>query len=173
MPKSKSRTSLFASPEAHRRRPSHVLPPTSGCLQPGCSDLAIDAAPVPLCGKHLRKVYEFAQDLVTEQWDGAMRDYVAGLHSKFTPPRAVRRRPGNVYFIRLGDRIKVGYSERPEARLRSLPHEEVIGVVPGTFQDEHAWHQLLADYRVTGEWFRADPEVVAHIRRVCAAVETG
>lgn len=158
---------------AQGRRIAEFTQPPAYCLQPNCPEQPVEFAPVALCGKHLRKVYEFAQDLVIEQWDGAVREYVSDLHAKFSPPRAVRRRPGNVYFIRLGDRIKVGYSENPAARLAELPHEEVFGVIPGSREDERGWHRLLADYRVTGEWFRADPGVIAHISRVCASATAG
>lgn len=135
-----------------------------------CTGELVPGSPVALCGKHLREVYEFAQDVISQRWDGAMRDYVTNLHRRFRPPRAVtKEQPGNLYFIRFGQRIKVGYSENPAARLRELPHEEVLGIVTGTRADEQAWHRLLADYHVTGEWFEAEPEVLEAIARVLAA----
>jgi hypothetical protein len=135
-----------------------------------CPEPLIAGAPVRLCGKHIREVYEFAQDLVTDRWDGAVREYVAGLHDTFKPPPAVKKRPrqGYVYFIRLGDRIKIGYTENVDRRLSELPHEEVLGVIPGTRDDEQGWHRLLADYRTVGEWFLADPEVLEAVARVVA-----
>lgn len=135
----------------------------------GCTNPLVPDCPVHLCAKHLREVYEFAHDLVENSWDEAVRGYVAELHTRFRPPRAVTKRtPGNLYFIRFGDRIKVGYSTNPEVRIAELPHEEVLGIVPGTRSDEKSWHRLLADFHVTGEWFRADPEVLAMIARVVA-----
>lgn len=132
------------------------------CLEP-----VIPECPVQLCGHHLREVYAFASDLVTERWDGAVRDYVSTLHGTFTPPRAVKQPlAGWVYFIRFGDRVKVGYTTNPDSRLRDLPHEEVIGIVPGTRADEQAWHRLLADFHVVGEWFRAEPALLAQLRNV-------
>lgn len=141
------------------------------CAHGSCSEAALAECPVPLCGKHLREVYQFAQDLIADGWDTAVRDYVSDLHSKFSPPRKVLKhpRPGHVYFIRLGNMVKVGFSEVPMRRLKALPHEEVIGVVLGSRDDEHAWHVMLAEYRAVGEWFRAEPEVLEAIRRVCQA----
>jgi hypothetical protein len=109
--------------------------------------------------------------MVTERWDGAVREYVADLQDTFKPPLAVRKRPrpGSVYFVRLGDRVKIGYSENVPKRLTVIPHEEVLGVIHGTREDEQGWHQLLADYRTVGEWFRAEADVLDHIRRVVAA----
>jgi hypothetical protein len=154
----------FANPTAHLQSRG------VGCAANGkCPGEPIPDAPVQLCGKHLREVYEFAQDLIAERWDDSVRGYVAELHNRFRPPRQVirRLRPGFLYFIRLGDRIKVGYTENVDRRLTGLPHEELLGVIPGTLEDEKAWHALLADYRAAGrEWYRAAPEVLTQIRRV-------
>ena len=134
-----------------------------------CQHPPIPDAPVAICGKHLRELYEFASDMVTERWDSAVREYVSDLHGTFKPPRAVRQPlTGWVYFIRFGDRIKVGFTTNPDRRLKDLPHEEVLGVMEGSRQDEAGWHALLADYRTVGEWFRAEPEVIEHIRQVVA-----
>ena len=56
----------------------------------------------------------------------------------------------------------------PRRRMTQLPHEQVIGIVPGTRDDEAAWHRLLADFHVVGEWFRAEPEVLAALERAAA-----
>lgn len=140
-----------------------------------CREPLIPGAPVQLCGKHLREVYEFAQDLIADRWDGAMREYVGELQNTFKPPRAVLRRPrpGFVYFLLFGDRVKIGYSENLEQRFRDLPHDEVLGYRPGTRDDERAWHDLLDQYRVTGEWFLAEPAVLDAIRQVCAEPAAG
>lgn len=124
-------------------------------------------APLALCGPHAREMYEFCSDLVTDNWDTAVREYVSELHDTFKPPQAVKQpRAGWIYFIRFGDRVKVGYTTNPDQRLRGLPHEQVIGIVPGTRADEAGWHKLLADFHVVGEWFRADAELLAILKRV-------
>lgn len=136
-----------------------------------CQRPVVPEAPVLLCGHHMREVYEFAQDLVTERWDGAIREYVSGLHNTFKPPAPVKRRPkpGFVYFIRFGDRVKIGFTTDFEKRKRDLPHEQVIAVISGTRDDEATWHQLLEEYRTVGEWFRAEPEVLDALERVADA----
>lgn len=182
MPHRKSRPGRKTGISVSRLAQGRVKPPSvldrngpdfAGCIANSqCTQEIIEGAPIPLCGKHIREVYEFAQDLVTERWDGAVREYVADLQDRFKPPQSVtkRPRPGYVYFVRLGDRIKIGYSENVARRLTVIPHEEVLGVVPGTREDEQGWHQLLADYRTVGEWFRAEPDVLAAVARVAAAV---
>jgi hypothetical protein len=135
-----------------------------------CPGDPLPDAPVRLCGKHAREMYEFCSDMVGNRWDSAVREYVSELHGTFKPPQAVKQpRAGWLYFIRFGDRVKIGYSTNPDARLQALPHERVIGVIPGSRSDEAAWHKLLADFRVVGEWFRADPTVLEVLERVVNA----
>lgn len=135
-----------------------------------CTQEPIDGCPVHLCGKHLREAYTFAAEMVEDNWDGAVREYVAGLHDTFKPPKAVKQPlAGWVYFIQFGNRVKVGYTTRPVQRMKHLPHERVIGMVPGTREDEAGWHRLLSPHHIVGEWFDADPEVLAVIERVLAA----
>jgi hypothetical protein len=77
---------------------------------------------------------------------------------------AMNDRVGVVYVIRLGDRIKVGFSQNYKRRLRDLPHEEIITIFPRcTVTHERHLHGLLAKWRVTGEWFKDCPEVRAII----------
>jgi hypothetical protein len=75
-----------------------------------------------------------------------------------------------VYFVQLGDRVKIGYTEHPKQRFAGLPHEKVIGIVKGTRVDEKGWHVMLADYQVVGEWFVADPELLEVLYRVSSVV---
>lgn len=71
---------------------------------------------------------------------------------------------GSVYFIECSGRIKIGYSKNVHDRLRKFSTGSafkfsLIGAFPGTRQDEHALHQLLAEHRVHGEWFVDCPAV--------------
>jgi hypothetical protein len=108
--------------------------------------------------------------MVSEKWDEAVRGYVSELHERFEPPRLIKQpRPGYVYFIRFGDRVKIGYTTDFARRRTELPHDAVLGVIPGTLDDEAAWHRLFADLRIKGEWFHADRELLAAIERVTAS----
>lgn len=135
-----------------------------------CPADPVPDAPVALCAKHLREVYTFAAEMVEQNWDGAVREYVADLHDTFKPPKAVKQPlAGWVYFIQFGDRVKIGYTTKPAQRMQGLPHDRVIGMVPGTRDDEASWHRLLAPHHIVGEWFAAEPEVLAMLERVASA----
>jgi hypothetical protein len=67
------------------------------------------------------------------------------------------------YFIRAGDRVKVGVSWNPAQRLEEIrkhnPDAELLGSVVGAFDVEHAFHRRLEDYAEGNEWFRWTDEV--------------
>lgn len=68
-----------------------------------------------------------------------------------------------VYYVRFGDRVKIGYTTNLAARLTAIPHDEVLATEPGTMQDERARHRQFADLRITGEWFTYAEPLVSHI----------
>lgn len=81
-----------------------------------------------------------------------------------------------LYFIKTTlepSQIKIGISRRVEDRLSNLqtscPHKlELIGTVRCQNKDaaramERTAHQYLAAHRLSGEWFSASPEVMAHV----------
>lgn len=78
-----------------------------------------------------------------------------------------------VYFVRCGARIKVGYTNNLDVRLRAIASQQfepiiVIGSVAGGRDLELAIHAALADYRIKGEWFYEAEVVNALILRVMA-----
>lgn len=84
---------------------------------------------------------------------------------------------GRVYFIQDGHgRLKIGYSNDPAERLRSLQTAHgaeltLLGSIPGTIATERELHKRFADLRLTGEWFRAGDDLLAHVRKVLTAPE--
>lgn len=85
-----------------------------------------------------------------------------------TPDREPRA--SSVYFIRAGvdGDIKIGVSTNVSTRLRMLqnaaPDElHLLGVFPGSYEDESALHMRFAQHRRRGEWFKPVPELLAFI----------
>jgi hypothetical protein len=75
-----------------------------------------------------------------------------------------------IYFIQLGSSgpIKIGYASRLKARvaqLQTASHEPltVLAAIPGGFGKERELHSQFANLRLHGEWFRPEPELLAHI----------
>lgn len=83
----------------------------------------------------------------------------------------------SVYFFLVPNRaVKIGYSSRPERRLPSLrnngggaltpPNMDCkpgyfYAVIPGGREVEKALHRSLYSHRISGEWFRLSPNVLA------------
>lgn len=95
---------------------------------------------------------------------------------------------GNLYAVQVGEFIKVGWTSRaPEARARELrarsagcllPREISVVAVPQVIWTMHAqrrWekaaHSWLSEWHVVGEWFRADPDVMATLHRFQTRVD--
>lgn len=67
-----------------------------------------------------------------------------------------------VYYIRFDDRVKIGTSANPRQRLAALWHQELLAFELGGRAVERRRHQQFADLRLGGEWFGAEPALLAH-----------
>lgn len=82
--------------------------------------------------------------------------------------QAVRatRAVGDIYFLALDDKVKVGWTSNLEQRMKSYPpHSRLIVTYPGSRADERDLHRTLATSRVAGrEWYERTPHIMATIR---------
>jgi hypothetical protein len=82
-----------------------------------------------------------------------------------------------IYFIKpvgMAGPIKIGLSENPKRRLNEYrawsPFVlEMVGTVPGNWDDEQFLHECLADDHSHGEWFHPSAQVQRVIERVISA----
>jgi hypothetical protein len=77
-------------------------------------------------------------------------------------------RPGYVYFMRMGDSVKIGFSTDVGKRLKAIQTAcpmpaKVIKIIPGSDQTERYFHHHFAAYRQSGEWFQLDGELAAFL----------
>lgn len=79
-------------------------------------------------------------------------------------------RPGTIYYLRVGDLVKIGYSADLPRRMKQYPpHAVLLAQHPGTRETERDMHQKLATKLAKGrEWFKSCPEVESHIEAVKA-----
>ncbi len=74
-----------------------------------------------------------------------------------------------VYYLRHGDRVKIGTTANPRQRVAAIWHEEVLAFERGDRQLERRRHDQFASARFTGsEWFRLTPAIAAHARVLAA-----
>jgi len=138
------------------------------CCYPECYSAPSDMLALPLCERHALKVYREVKLIL------AMADptaaVLASLPKPDEPRTAVQKlTPGEVYFVRFGDRIKIGFSTNVKTRMKAVPHDAILATMPGTPAVESRMHKRFAHLRITGEWFRPGPDLMAFIDSLKAA----
>lgn len=123
-----------------------------------CRRPVVPDSPGPLCGHHLMRAYEFAQGIVNANWREDWREILGVTLPEPEPPA-----PSWVYFLRRGDRIKIGFTTDPATRFTVLRADEVLHVEPGDTGHERALHAMFAQHWITGEWFRPAPALLDYI----------
>lgn len=124
------------------------------CAAKLCDAKPVEDAPAPLCERHLRLAFVYV--LEHDQPDIADRELP--YWSRDAAPT------GWVYFIRVGDLVKIGYTRKPPQRFAALQPSEVLHMEPGTMQDEKRCHYLFDHLRAEGrEYFRPEPDLLRFI----------
>lgn len=93
-----------------------------------------------------------------------------GLQQAAMTPEASRRQaPGVIYYIRMGDLVKIGYTADLRQRVRAYPpHAELLAAHPGTLETERQIHHKFLMHLSKGrEWFESHDVLTAHIEEVC------
>jgi excisionase family DNA binding protein len=106
---------------------------------------------------------------VTWNFDGepdADADLIARVCMEAATTARVATDTSVVYYIRFGDRIKIGTTVNLVSRLGNLPHDQLLATEPGGVNLEGLRHAQFAEHRIRGEWFRPAPELLAHIGSV-------
>lgn len=76
-----------------------------------------------------------------------------------------------VYYVRFGDRIKIGTSANPRGRFAQLHVDELLALERGTRLLEQRRHVQFAAHRLGGEWFAPHAALDAHIAALSAGVD--
>jgi hypothetical protein len=160
------------------------------CVQPGCDDTAPGDAPVALCVQHLALAAEWAG----RRW-GVLdtlpspcimcgsrlgRDYPSGWlcatcewrQGEVPDHDLARPRIDVVYYLRHGDRVKIGTTTNPRQRFAAIWHDELLALERGDRHVERARHEQFAQERLErSEWFRSSPRLLAHIAAIARDVD--
>lgn len=160
------------------------------CCFPGCDESAVADAPVPLCSAHLAAAGDGAERLFGVEdvlpspclacgsrvgirypsgWVCAVCEWVYGTvpDAELPPPRVEV-----VYYIRFGDRMKIGTTANLGQRMRQLWHEELVALERGGRARERQRHEQFAQWRLgKSEWFTLAPELVDHVHALSAGVD--
>jgi hypothetical protein len=132
------------------------------CVFPRCAEAETQHVGLPICDRHIAKVYRLATMLINDAIPQA-----AVVNESSRMPKMDTR--GAIYFIRLGSLVKIGFTTNLAQRLKHVPHEEVLAVTTGSMRDEKALHAQFAHLRQYGEWFRQGPDLLGHIESLASA----
>ena len=70
---------------------------------------------------------------------------------------------GTVYYMRVGNRVKIGWSSNLPARLLTFNPEELVAVETGSKTVERQRHREFSQLRTTGEWFRLEEPLQSYL----------
>ncbi|HEU0205898.1 MAG TPA: GIY-YIG nuclease family protein [Pseudolysinimonas sp.] len=151
------------------------------CVIPGCQAAAADDAPLPLCETHLVVAADWSSrtqgvaDLLPSPclgcgspvgvrypsgWVCAVCEWRHGEvpDDDLAPPRV-----DVVYYLRHGDRVKIGTTANPRQRFAAIWHEEVLAFERGDRRLERHRHEQFAVDRFGGsEWFQLTSVIAEH-----------
>lgn len=71
-----------------------------------------------------------------------------------------------VYYMRVGNRVKIGYSTNLESRVNAVMPEEVLATEPGGPMLESVRHRQFAELREAREWFRMEGRLLEHVEKL-------
>lgn len=94
------------------------------------------------------------------------KEHIAARVAKYENERKERAtREGWVYYIRIGDLIKIGYASNVWERMRAYPPTaELLAAHPGTLTLERSMHRKFGHLLDQGrEWFKMEADLVEHI----------
>lgn len=138
-----------------------------------CDSPSADEMPFPICAHHATKLFMHMRWMVKDFDNDPLRKMMVAIDGLDTErSRAARnapkRRPGVVYYVLVGDVLKIGYSENLRARLNTYPpHRKLLATEPGTYSLEAKRHNEFADLLNGGrEWFRFEGALVEHVQRL-------
>jgi hypothetical protein len=126
----------------------------------GCTDVL--PSPCLACGSRLGVRWPTGWLCAVCEWrHGVVPD------TDLPPPRV-----DVVYYLRFGDRVKIGTTATPRQRLAAIVHDELLAFERGDRHRERRRHeQFAADRFPRTEWFRSSPALLAHIGKLTAGVD--
>jgi hypothetical protein len=127
-------------------------------------------ADIPLCIAHIHETWRLAQEVADATNNRAATVEVEVAGKRVRQPRPTSR-IGWIYYIRVGEHIKVGYASDLRDRLTNgyPPNAEFLAAHRGTMVDEKVAHSLLYLHRaLRAEWYHPHPDVFAYIEQAKA-----
>lgn len=126
-----------------------------------CDSPSMPDTPFPICPKHAAKIFMHLRDKVNgATWTDKVDAVLAAQPTRKRAPARV----GTIYYVRMGDLIKIGYTGNLTQRMRAYVGGDLVAKERGTLTTEAQRHKQFAAHLARGhEWFHAAPELMEHI----------
>jgi hypothetical protein len=139
-----------------------------------CDRPSLPGAPFPICIKHAAKIMAFLNDVVPAAIEDRMIVAAEAMRQdRHARTERQRRAPDVfvVYYLQVGEAIKIGYTANLPTRLRTYPpHAKLLTYEPGGPALEAQRHKEFAEDLTAGrEWFAPSDRLLAHIAEIKAA----
>jgi len=142
------------------------------CCWPGCDREAFKVE-MPLCMSHRQDAWDDVQDWMERtkinHATAARQERKLKREREIQAQREAHgNQPGWIYYIRVGELVKVGYSTDVPKRMRQYPPDSVLlAVHPGTPGLEVQLHRDFTASRARGrEWYWPDTQINEHVTKV-------
>lgn len=145
-----------------RAIPSCTAQKDSGAF---CDKPSLPEAPFPICVKHASEILRYLNSCMPSSYEDrvilAARDF--DFHHAVPRPSATAGTEV-VYYLRVSDKVKIGYTSDLRQRMHSYPPDsELLAVEPGDKNLERQRHvEFTAHLKIGREWFHPVPEILAH-----------
>lgn len=128
-----------------------------------CGKAVFPAAPVPVCGDHAESIYRFVRSLL-----GVAASESPGPRKPHRLLAPIFNDQEVVYYMLVGDRIKIGWSSNFNDRRRDYPPgSRLLALEPGNRALETRRHKQFKIYRANlVEWFWPGPLLMEHIEEL-------
>lgn len=135
-----------------------------------CDAPSAEGMPFPICARHAAKLYRWIRDSLAEADPLLIATAITRSADVRVAQTELRRRQSSpvVYYIQIGDLIKIGYTIDLRLRVRSYPPgRKVLATEPGDPALEIKRHGQFAFCREHDrEWYRPDPALLVHINHL-------
>lgn len=108
------------------------------------------------------------KEITIEEARACIQTYVDH-HARLIAKAEEKARRSVVYYMRLGDLVKIGWTTNLQRRRDVINPQEVMATEPGGRQVELRRHRQFDDLRVHGEWFQLEPPLTEWIKGLKAA----
>lgn len=140
------------------------------CGQPAIEDLVF-----AICETHAIRVFRYMSQLLDNLSDDPLfmaKVFLEDIEkTRARERREMAARDEVVYYVQIGDHIKIGYTSRLKQRMNAYPAtRKLLATEPGSYQDELARHQQFRHLLAAGnEWFHPGLDLIAHINELRVA----